>query len=383
MTPGWPDHTRGACLASPFGVTLASVSDSRKPEAEMSTRISTQSRPKRRRLAGLALAALVTLAPAADAAADMPSKQVGPAEQRLAKTVPMDRIIDEAKPLALPRTAALPAASIASERPDGPRIAVRGTSPRSARSDEINKRKRARKARRGRRVPQNGPWRGAFNANPNLQIGKLFFDTKPGPGVSRSHCTATAVSSENRSLVVTAGHCVYDPSSGAWFEDLRFCPGYERGCHLGVWHARQMYTTNGWFHAEDWRDDMAAVLVHPNSRGNLVDVVGGQGVTFNENVGLDRHAFGYPAADSRWPAYRYNGEDLIYCGGRDQYSAGIMVIGCTMTGGASGGPWISGFDSTGLGYVNGINSNKPRPKLMASPYLGEAEMALFQYTRGI
>jgi hypothetical protein len=352
----------------------------------MSTRTSTQSSPNRRRLAGLAIAAVAALVPAAQAAADVPSKQVGPAEKRLARSVPMDRIVEEAKPLALPQEPALPAASIASERPGGPRIVVRGTAARSARSDALKKRKRGRRARRGRRVYQDGLWRGAHNANPNMQVGKLFFDTKPGPGVSRSHCTATAVNSENRSLIVTAGHCVYEPSSGAWFEDLRFCPGYEHGCNLGVWHAREIYTTNAWFHNEDSRDDMAAVVVHPNSSGYLVDVVGGQGVTFNENVGFDRHAFGYPASDSRWPAYRYSGEDMIYCGDRDRYSAGVMVIGCTMTGGASGGPWISGFGASGLGLVNGVNSHKPgrrsvSGKLVASPYFGAGENTVFQTAR--
>jgi V8-like Glu-specific endopeptidase len=349
----------------------------------MSTRNSTRTRPQRRRLAGLALAALITLAPAADAAADIPSRQVGPAE----KPVAMDRILEEANPLPVPQTAGLPAAAIAAERPSGPRIAVRGTAPRSARSGAMKRKsKRARRARKRGRLVQNGPWGGTFNTNPNLQIGKLYFDVQPGPGVRWSHCSATAVNSENRSLVMTAGHCVYDPSTGAWSEDLRFCPGYERGCGLGVWRARHIFTTPGWYRSGSWADDTAVVLVNPNASGNLVDVVGGQGITFNENVGLDRHAFGYPAADSRWPRYRYDGEDLIYCRGRDRYSAGNLIIGCTMTGGSSGGPWLSGFDSTGLGYLNGVNSHKPGPrpqsgKVVASPYFGNAENILFQTAR--
>jgi hypothetical protein len=347
----------------------------------MSTRTTT-TKQQRRRLAGLALAAFIALTPAADAAVAPPSKHLG-----AGTGTPMEEIIEQAEPAAVPKTATpAPGAGIASLRERGPRLSVRGAAPKHA--DAVLARAQAakRKKKRKKRVRQNGAWRGAYNANPNLQVGRLFFDAKPGPGEEWTHCSATAVNSENRSMVTTAGHCVYDVFTGTWYENLMFCPGYERGCNLGIWTARTAFTTNGWFAMADFNDDMAVVLVNPNEQGYLVDVVGGQGITFNENVGLARHAFGYPVSDARWPAYRYSGEDLIYCPGTDYYAAGSIVIPCTMTGGASGGPWISGFDASGLGFVNGINSNKPGPrstgaKIMASPYLGEAEAALYQYTR--
>lgn len=347
----------------------------------MSTRTTSQNRPQRRRLAGLALAAFIALTPAADAAVAPPSKHLG-----AGSSTPMQEIIEQAEPAEVPQTATpAPAAGIASLQERGKRLSVRGTAPEHADAVAASA-KAAKRKKRKKRVRQNGAWRGAYNANPNLQIGRLFFDAKPGPGEEWTHCSATAVNSENRSLVTTAGHCVYDAFTGTWYENLMFCPGYERGCNLGIWTARQVYTTNNWFAMGDFNDDMAVVLVNPNESGYLVDVVGGQGITFNENVGLARHAFGYPVSDPRWPAYRYSGEDLIYCPGTDSYAAGSIVIGCTMTGGASGGPWISAFDTTGLGYVNGINSNKPGPrhkgaKIMVSPYLGEAEAALYQYAR--
>jgi len=347
----------------------------------MSSRTTAQNQPQRRRLAGLALAALIALTPTAEAGAAPPSKHLG-----AGSSTPMQEIIEQAVPAEVPQTAAPdPTAGIASLRERGPRLSVPGTAPAHA-DAAVAQARAAKRKKRKKRVRQNGAWRGAYNANPNLQIGRLFFDAQPGPGEEWTHCSATAVNSENRSLVATAGHCVFDPFTGTWYENIKFCPGYERGCNLGVWNARQVYTTNTWFGAADWNDDMAVVLVGPNESGYLVDVVGGQGITFNENIGLARHAFGYPVSDYRWPAYRYSGEDLIYCPGTDSYASGSIVIACTMTGGASGGPWISNFDSSGLGYVNGINSNKPGPrktgaKIMASPYLGEAEAALFQYTR--
>jgi hypothetical protein len=341
-------------------------------------------RPQRRHFTGFALAAVVALTPFAEASAQqLPSKRVSSAEQRPA--VAMQQIIEQAEALELPQTGTAPTAGIASLRRTGPRISVPGVAPKQAAA--TGRRHVVRTMRKLRsRVRQNGPWAGPFNANPNLQVGKLFFDVKPGPGKVWSHCSATAVNSENRSLVITAGHCVYDHETASWSEHVQFCPGYERRCALGVWHARTMYTTNRWYYGQDWADDAAVVLVDRNRRGLLVDAVGGQGINFNDYVGLARHAFGYPAADRRWPAYRYDGEDLIYCPGADRYSAGVIVIGCTMTGGASGGPWLSGFGLNGMGYVNGVNSHKPGSrkasgKVVASPYFDAGEAELFQSAR--
>jgi hypothetical protein len=342
--------------------------------------MSTLTHPQHRRLAGLALAALIALTAAADATAAPPSKRVADGTD-----TPMRQIVEQAEPAEVPQAPLTPPTAGIARLPErGKPLSVPGAAP--VRATNAVRAHTARRRKRRKRVRQNGAWRGAYNTNPNLQIGRLFFDQQPGPGEDWSHCSGTAINSENRSLVATAGHCVFDTFTGTWSENIMFCPGYERGCKLGVWHARTAYTTNAWFAAADFNEDMAVVLVRPNHRGYLVDVVGGQGITFNQNVGLARHAFGYPASDSRWPAYRYSGEDLIYCPGTDYYTAGSIVIACTMTGGSSGGPWISNFDSSGLGYLNGINSNKPGPrktgaKVMASPYLGEAEASLFQYTR--
>jgi V8-like Glu-specific endopeptidase len=349
----------------------------------MSKPSTTRISPQRGRLAGLAIAVAVALTPAAEASAQQPtSKRVEPSEQR--REFPMQQIIERAEALEMPQHATPAAAGIASERPSGPRISVPGVAPKQAAA--AIQRTAGMTLKSSRRLRQNGAWTGPFNANPNLQVGKLFFDVKPGPGKVWSHCSATAVNSENRSLVITAGHCVYDHETASWSEHVQFCPGYERRCALGVWHARTMYTTNRWYYGQDWADDAAVVLVDRNRRGLLVDAVGGQGINFNDYVGLARHAFGYPAADRRWPAYRYDGEDLIYCPGADRYSAGVIVIGCTMTGGASGGPWLSGFGLNGMGYVNGVNSHKPGSrkasgKVVASPYFDAGEAELFQSAR--
>jgi hypothetical protein len=347
----------------------------------MSTRSTTPSR----RIAPIALAALVALVATTEAAAAPPSKHFGPSQQR--SGVPIAKIIRNAEPMAIPEAPAqTPIAGMAKLPERGPRLSVRGTAAAHATAAGVSTRATVARRNQRRKLFKNGRWPGAYYATPNAQVGRLFFDKQPGPGEKWGRCSATAVNSENKSLVATAGHCVVDPFTRTWYEHIQFCPGYERGCKLGVWHARQVYTTNTWFGAGNFADDMAVVLVNPNERGYLVDAVGAQGITFNANVGVRRLALGYPGADARWPQYRYDGEDLVYCPGVDRYASGNIVIGCTMTGGSSGGPWLTGSDSNGFGFVNGINSHKPGPrsisgKVMASPYLGDAEASLFQYAR--
>jgi PASTA domain len=247
---------------------------------------------------------------------------------------------------------------------------------------------------------QNGPWPGAYNALPNAQIGKLWYDIQPGQGTQWRVCSGTVVYSENRALVVTAGHCVYDPDpdddnliegNGYWHEDFRFCPGYEYGCKLGEWRYYEVFTTNTWVYGTgnppryDWSDDMAIILLRPNTpSGWIMDAVGSQGIAFNWGIGQNRYAMGYPVRDDRWPEYTYDGEDLIYCPGVDVYDGyGRVEIACTMTGGASGGPWITQPNANWLGYVNSVNSHKPRGgPYMSGPYFGDAEASLFAYARG-
>jgi hypothetical protein len=67
------------------------------------------------------------------------------------------------------------------------------------------------------------------------------------------------------------------------------------------------------------------------------------------------HAFGYPAAG------KFKGKDLTYCAGgifTDRYNDDLTWgLPCTMTGGSSGGPWLSPFTtSSGSGTLHGLNS---------------------------
>ncbi|HVF76077.1 MAG TPA: hypothetical protein VM938_13635 [Acidimicrobiales bacterium] len=330
-----------------------------------------------------------------------PSKAVSQAEQARGREVPNERVEREAKPLPTPAQHAQARRDAAPQEQAGPTERVEGAAPAKAPSGNTL----SGTASAGNDQPtsssgasQNSAWGGAYWTNPNLQVGRLFFDTQPGAGERWSWCSATAVNSENKSLVLTAGHCVFRPDpdgdgritgNGFWYEHFRFCPGYEYGCRMGTWHYRQVSTTWSWHGgvggSYDFRDDVAVLLVSPNASGNLVNYVGGHGISFNEPTNLYRHSFGYPATDSRWPAYSYSGEDLIHCPNysyNDGTYAGTMWMSCTMTGGSSGGPWLTYVGSNWLGYVNSVNSHKPYGgSWMSGPYFDSQESSLFNYWR--
>ena len=172
----------------------------------------------------------------------------------------------------------------------------------------------------GSNAGANAPfWPLAYNANPNRQVGKLFFYDPVGK--RNSWCSATAITSANKSTVVTAGHCVYNPDpdnnsiidgNGKWMTNFQFCPGYENSCKLGTWTYRRASTTNNWFYGYsntkkyDFRDDVAVVLLNKDASGRfLTNAVGGQGMWFNGPTNVWRTAIGYPATDTRFPGYTY------------------------------------------------------------------------------
>lgn len=196
--------------------------------------------------------------------------------------------------------------------------------------------------------PEGGaPWTdgGAVTST----AGRVFF-TYDGQD---SSCSGNAVTSENGSTVMTAGHCV--KLEGAWHTDWQFVPAYADGeAPHGEWAAESTHATPQWEEREDMNYDVGAALVGEVDGERLTDVVGGQGLAFNTGTELDVYAFGYPAADP------YDGESLIYCGGTtfvDPLLTDAHGLACDMTGGSSGGPWFTEFDeSTGEGLQTSVNS---------------------------
>ena len=92
------------------------------------------------------------------------------------------------------------------------------------------------------------------------------------------------MTSANKSTVITAGHCVR--MGGAFHDNWVFVPGYA-GRRPSVRHLGgrpPCYTTPQWNASEDINYDVAAAVVAPLNGKSLTDVVGGQGVAFNQSA---------------------------------------------------------------------------------------------------
>lgn len=220
-------------------------------------------------------------------------------------------------------------------------------------------------------LPQAGaPWTGGGAVTKTT--GRVFF-TYQGRTAA---CSGDAVTSGNKSTVLTAGHCV--KLGGVWHTDWIFVPGYHDGeAPYGKWAAAKTLSTPQWTASEDINYDVGAAVVAPLDGKKLTDVVGGQGLSFNSGYSKAMYAFGFPAAAP------YDGSKLIYCSGttfKDPLFSGDHGLACNMTGGSSGGPWFTSFDEkTGTGLQSSVNSFGYQfwPNTMFGPYFGDDAKNLY------
>lgn len=213
--------------------------------------------------------------------------------------------------------------------------------------------------------------------------GKVYFHN-PGDGKDYV-CSAGTVNSPKGDMVFTAGHCVYDPGYGTWMEDWIYVPAYYQGSMpFGIWDANYLTTFNGWKNEGLFDYDVGVV----NVDGDLVSQTGGNGLEYDAN---DCHCYtpdvtvwGYPAAPP------YDGETPYYCYDIPTYIVSPLDLrlatGCAMTQGASGGPWLEGYDtSDGLGDEDALTStNVPGyPGYIASPYFGSDIATIYNNTKNL
>ncbi len=197
----------------------------------------------------------------------------------------------------------------------------------------------------------------SYGGFPYSTVGKVFFtDSRTNTNYV---CSGSAVTSANKSVVDTAGHCIIQGGSGNnWYTNWQFCPQYYNGSSpYGCWSARQLYSTNAWATSGSLQDDFGDAVVSNNSYGALVSVVGGAGYTYGVATSQTFTALGYPQAAP------FNGSSIYQCGPTKPstvtgYGNGtVLAIPCDMTGGASGGPWFISVNGS-FGYINGHNDFK-------------------------
>ena len=218
------------------------------------------------------------------------------------------------------------------------------------------------------RVRPDGPvGTTAAAASTTSTTGKVFFTL----GGTDYVCSGAATASANRDVVTTAGHCVNE-GPGAFATNWAFVPAYNYGSRpYGTWTARTLVTTSAWANSGDINYDGGFAVMNTLNGSHLTDVVGGQGIAFNLARGLYYTAYGYPAAPP------FDGESLKSCSGTasDDVWGGTQSQGipCNMTGGSSGGPWLTG--ST----INSVNSfgYSSVPNRMFGPYFGSTVQSAY------
>lgn len=207
-----------------------------------------------------------------------------------------------------------------------------------------------------------------FGLNPNAVVpstsGKVFYSYNGKDYV----CSGSAINNPYKNLVMTAAHCVHDGPGGGWHSNIAFAPAYYDGVSsYGLWEWDTARTFNGWINNRNYDYDQAFFTVRQKNGKNLVNVVGGNGLSYNYNQAQPNvRISGYPAESP------YNGRFPYSCYGdtKKRQINNDAYMNCDFTGGASGGPWLRDMINENVGYVFAVTSRRSTsgtPRLYAHP----------------
>ncbi|TNM39554.1 hypothetical protein FHP29_11770 [Nocardioides albidus] len=208
--------------------------------------------------------------------------------------------------------------------------------------------------------------------------GKLFFTD----GRADYVCSAAAINTPERDLVVTAGHCVnpggtpvlFGCRAGTYFSSFLFVPGYDHNARpYGTWVGTAAIAQSEWVNRCDdpVARDQALIRVAPVGGFNLVDVVGGNALAWNYPVREDGvRVVGWPAQAP------YDGQSRQECVGSTfatQFpeTPTDAQMSCPLTGGASGGPWFVRMAGADTGFIFAVTSRRTTSGpsiLLATPF---------------
>jgi V8-like Glu-specific endopeptidase len=178
-------------------------------------------------------------------------------------------------------------------------------------------------------------------------------------GSKEGFCSATAIDTPSRALVLTAGHCVNSgpaPPSGhaVWSSLLEFVPAYSGGtAPFGAFvaHRKSVFALKQWVRFGNPNFDVGAIVVAPNAEGaEVADAVGGgAALVMDLSRRQEFQTFGYPG-EARWMQScesPYVGDDAL------TYripGPPTVAIRCHWVPGASGGGWLidEGHEIDGL-----------------------------------
>ncbi|MFB6815117.1 trypsin-like serine peptidase [Streptomyces sp. NPDC056347] len=237
-------------------------------------------------------------------------------------------------------------------------------------------------------------------------VGKVFFDSPEGSMV----CSGTVVKDPQNpgksNLVWTAGHCVHAGSKGGWYRNIVFVPAYnDKGksaaalqnaqpqevAPYGAYWADWATTSGEWIKdggptgGEGAPYDYAVLHVKPEQGTKSLEETVGNALEVEFDAPEATRisamgAWGYPAAPP------YDGLIMHKCVDRpgrlsiSPNTPAMYRIGCTMTGGSSGGGWfVAGRDGKSV-LVSNTSIGPVTSGWLAGPRLGPGAKAAFDAT---
>jgi hypothetical protein len=221
--------------------------------------------------------------------------------------------------------------------------------------------------------PRGTPSASGFDGVPT--VGALILSAS----ASENYCTASVVDSAGLDLLLTAAHCVDFGGDGNYAQNLVYIPDWHRGQHpYGIWPVRSIIVSKAWNAQADVNDDFAFLTVSP-PRGEHLPV---QRVTGGLKLGVGT---GYRHSDVVPIGYDTSGNGVpVSCRTKSFYAMPDQqeFLCDGYTDGASGGPWIIGFDArTGTGTVIGDTGGYQQGGELAwtgySPYFSQTMAELY------
>ena len=201
--------------------------------------------------------------------------------------------------------------------------------------------------------------------------GKVFFTSNSGINYV---CSGSALASANQSVVWTAGHCVNE-GPGTFYKNFLFVPAYRDGnAPYGKFAASKLLTTSGWSSSGQWGVDLGAAVVGTNASGQTLSAaVAEVPIVFGAARNQAYRVYGYPAAK------KFSGQRLRVCQtawSLDDGSANPATMGarCDMTGGSSGGPWVTAGGAVAAVVSYGYSS---LPNFLFGPHLELEAQSLY------
>ncbi len=191
-------------------------------------------------------------------------------------------------------------------------------------------------------------------------------------------CTASVVRSANRSVIVTAAHCIRSGTG----EGYEFAPGFHDGkAPYGMWRVTAAYAAPAWIRHFDTRDDFAFLVVAPRRIDgrlrHLQDVTGANALGHTPKPGTVVTAVGYPLGVGGSP---------VHCRVPTRRHGRFSAFSCDgFADGTSGGPWLArrAGGRRVVGLIGGLHQGGCSPAASYSPPLGRAaHRALYRAAHG-